>query len=175
MRILIALDGSELAKSPLKSIGPWAEASGAEVVLLTVLQASRIHETASASGGHVTVPQGTPSGLRLRTADPERIPAEDRTQALERARAEAEAGLHESALALLPRVRTDIRVDWAEDVPQAIARAAEEAGADFFAMGTHGRKGIAHALLGSVAEAVLRASSVPVLLVREGMRIPAGS
>ena len=53
-----------------------------------------------------------------------------------------------------------------------IARVATEIGADFIAIGTHGRKGMAHALMGSVAEAVLRASSVPVLLVREGIGIP---
>lgn len=33
-------------------------------------------------------------------------------------------------------------------------------------MGTHGRKGIAHALLGSVAEKIVRLSPVPVLTVR---------
>jgi nucleotide-binding universal stress UspA family protein len=33
-------------------------------------------------------------------------------------------------------------------------------------MGTHGRRGIAHALIGSDAEQVLRMSPVPVLLVR---------
>jgi nucleotide-binding universal stress UspA family protein len=33
-------------------------------------------------------------------------------------------------------------------------------------MGTHGRRGLAHALLGSVAENVIRACSVPVLTVR---------
>lgn len=33
-------------------------------------------------------------------------------------------------------------------------------------MGTHGRRGLAHLLLGSVAEAVIRKSPVPVLTVR---------
>jgi hypothetical protein len=33
-------------------------------------------------------------------------------------------------------------------------------------MGTHGRTGIAHALMGSVAEQVLRVAPCPVLLVR---------
>jgi nucleotide-binding universal stress UspA family protein len=33
-------------------------------------------------------------------------------------------------------------------------------------MGTHGRRGIAHAVLGSVAEKVVRMSTVPVLTVR---------
>jgi nucleotide-binding universal stress UspA family protein len=43
---------------------------------------------------------------------------------------------------------------------------AAEVGADVVVMGTHGRRGIAHAILGSVAERVVRLSDVPVLTVR---------
>jgi nucleotide-binding universal stress UspA family protein len=45
--------------------------------------------------------------------------------------------------------------------------ACEEAGADLIVMGTHGRQGLSHALIGSVAEKVVRLSPVPVLTVRE--------
>lgn len=38
--------------------------------------------------------------------------------------------------------------------------------ADLVVLGTHGRTGLAHALLGSVAERVLRTASCPVLTVR---------
>jgi universal stress protein A len=48
-----------------------------------------------------------------------------------------------------------------------IARIADETRADLIVMGTHGRTGIAHALLGSVAERTLRSSRVPVLTVRK--------
>jgi nucleotide-binding universal stress UspA family protein len=37
---------------------------------------------------------------------------------------------------------------------------------DFVVMGTHGRKGMSHLLLGSVAENVIRESPVPVVTVR---------
>lgn len=37
---------------------------------------------------------------------------------------------------------------------------------DLVVMGTHGRRGVAHALIGSDAERVIRLSPVPVLLVR---------
>lgn len=47
-----------------------------------------------------------------------------------------------------------------------IAEAAETLGADMIIMGTHGRTGLEHFLLGSVAERVVRTSSVPVLTVR---------
>jgi nucleotide-binding universal stress UspA family protein len=39
-------------------------------------------------------------------------------------------------------------------------------GADLIVMGTHGRHGLAHLILGSVAEGVVRRATVPVLLVR---------
>ena len=38
--------------------------------------------------------------------------------------------------------------------------------ADLIVMGTHGRRGVSHMLLGSDAEGVVRGSPVPVLLVR---------
>jgi nucleotide-binding universal stress UspA family protein len=40
--------------------------------------------------------------------------------------------------------------------------------ADLVVMGTHGRTGLEHALMGSVAEKVVRKAPCPVLVVREG-------
>ena len=48
---------------------------------------------------------------------------------------------------------------------EEIGRIATEQGADLIVMGTHGRKGLPRAILGSVAERVIRTSSVPVLTV----------
>lgn len=54
-----------------------------------------------------------------------------------------------------------------EGVPHAeICRQAKELGADLVVMGTHGRSGLGHLLLGSVTEKVVRSSEVPVLTVR---------
>lgn len=50
-------------------------------------------------------------------------------------------------------------------VAHAILDAAERFGADLIVMGTHGRTGLQRVLLGSVAEAVLRRSRVPVMVV----------
>lgn len=45
---------------------------------------------------------------------------------------------------------------------------ARETGAEMIIIGTHGRAGLKHMLLGSVAESVLRTAEVPVLCVRSG-------
>lgn len=47
-----------------------------------------------------------------------------------------------------------------------ISQEAEQWLADLLVVGTHGRKGLDHLLLGSVAEGVMRTASMPVLLVR---------
>ncbi len=52
-------------------------------------------------------------------------------------------------------------------VAEAIVDEARESGCDLIVIGTHGRRGIGRALLGSDAENVLRHATVPVLLVRE--------
>jgi nucleotide-binding universal stress UspA family protein len=175
MRVLVAIDNSELSEVALTAIAPWARASNAEVLLLTVQPPLQIHETVSVGFGHSLTPQGTVSGQQLHVTEPVPVAAEDRGQALERARVDLEAALRDEAARFLPGVRTEVHIAWSKDVPQAIADKATELHADFIAIGTHGRKGISHALLGSVAEAVLRASQVPVLFVREGMRAPTGT
>jgi nucleotide-binding universal stress UspA family protein len=48
----------------------------------------------------------------------------------------------------------------------AICQAAERAGADLICIGSRGRSGIKKKLLGSVAEAVMKRSSQPVLVIR---------
>ena len=53
-----------------------------------------------------------------------------------------------------------------EDVAAALQRDAAKWGADVVVIGTHGRRGLAHAMLGSVAEKFIRQATTPVLLVR---------
>jgi len=52
------------------------------------------------------------------------------------------------------------------DARDEILRTAESLGADLIVMGTHGRRGVTRALLGSVAELVVRTAPCPVLTVR---------
>jgi nucleotide-binding universal stress UspA family protein len=53
---------------------------------------------------------------------------------------------------------------------QTIIEAARAADVDLIVMGTHGRTGFSHLLLGSVAERVVRHAPCPVLVVRERER-----
>jgi nucleotide-binding universal stress UspA family protein len=69
--------------------------------------------------------------------------------------------------ALVPDAETVIR----EASPRpVIVDAATELHCQMIVMGTHGRSGLAHLLLGSVAEYVVRHSNVPVVTVRSGPR-----
>lgn len=63
----------------------------------------------------------------------------------------------------LPGARGDLRRGTPSDEILAVI---DETRADLVVMGTHGHRGVAHVLLGSVAERVVRLSPVPVLTVR---------
>jgi universal stress protein A len=52
------------------------------------------------------------------------------------------------------------------DAAEAIVQVAREHGIDLIVMSTHGRTGLAHVFLGSVAEKVVRHAPCPVLVTR---------
>lgn len=52
------------------------------------------------------------------------------------------------------------------DISTVVEQAAQEDGAELLVIGTHGRHGTHRLLLGSVAEGLVRHTSLPVLLVR---------
>jgi nucleotide-binding universal stress UspA family protein len=79
------------------------------------------------------------------------------------ARRQLEASLNEedrTQLGAVAEVRT------ASNIAQAIVDYANNAEIDLIVMGTHGRGGIMHLLMGSVAERVVRLAPCPVLTVR---------
>jgi nucleotide-binding universal stress UspA family protein len=61
------------------------------------------------------------------------------------------------------RITTEFREGPVHDSVLAAVTASK---ADLVVMGTHGRRGLVHAMLGSVAERIVRNSPVPVLTVR---------
>lgn len=75
------------------------------------------------------------------------------------------------AVAIAREVGVDVDATLIEtQTPQfsdAILDEARRWSADLIVLGTHGRGGLLHLLLGSVAEGVVRRAPVPVLLVRD--------
>jgi len=141
--ILVPLDGSVGSERILAELAALARAEQATLRLLHVAPpvAARIE------GGRVVA-----------YADEEAARVSHDVLAYLRA---AAAGL--TGIAVEPIVRFG-------DPAQEIVREAESAGADLIAMATHRRTGLPRLVAGSVAERVLRASRVPVLLVSHGER-----
>jgi universal stress protein A len=59
--------------------------------------------------------------------------------------------------------RSEVRVGWPADV---IVAAADAEAVDLIVMGTRGRRGLSHVLIGSVAEKTVREARCPVLAVQ---------
>ena len=89
---------------------------------------------------------------------------------LEESRIRAEADLEEQA-ALLRREGLAVEMVAAAGYPvESILAVAEEHRVDLIAMGTSGRTGAAHLLLGSTAERVVQRAGCPVLTLRDWRR-----
>jgi nucleotide-binding universal stress UspA family protein len=138
--ILVPIDGSPASVTALSEAVLLAGDLGAEIEV--------VHVTPEALEG------STPSA----TAVPEEEAAEEMADDMEEAIASAERTLHE-------RLR---RREVTGDPIAKILEVAAEDDADLIVMGTHGRLGRIHALVGSVAEAIVRNAPCPVLTVRHG-------
>ena len=55
---------------------------------------------------------------------------------------------------------------WGDKIAEVLVTDAEAFHADLVVMGTHGFSGLMHLLMGSVAEGIVKKSTMPVLLVR---------
>jgi nucleotide-binding universal stress UspA family protein len=71
-------------------------------------------------------------------------------------------------LALRVATSKEVRPGLASEV---ITAAVIDLGADLVIMSTHGRTGLSHLLLGSVAEQVVRSAVCPVLMIRDGGQV----
>jgi nucleotide-binding universal stress UspA family protein len=77
----------------------------------------------------------------------------------------ARGRLEECAQSIPAGVKRELAVEVGEPGSLIIAT-PQRLGADLVVMATHGRRGLKHLVLGSVAERVVRESTVPVLTVR---------
>ena len=134
-KILTPTDGSDTAKAAVRFATDIAKAENAEVVVLGVVHDLQYGDTAEVDA--------TPE---IKDDIPRAVDAEV-------------AELTSSGVT----ARGDI-VQGA-NVHEAIAKEATDVGADLIVMGTHGRTGLGRAMIGSVADRVVRHTDVPVLLV----------
>jgi len=140
-RVLVPLDGSPVAESILPFVEQVAGPLDAQVILLSVIESPSAGE-ALASAGLVS-----PDIWRLRELE------------IKQYLADVERRLGAKG------IRVERRLQMGRAAEEILA-AVPEAGIDLIAMTTQGRSGIARLLVGSVAEAVLKASPVPVLMLR---------
>lgn len=138
-RILVPLDGSELAEVPLDYAREVATRSGAELILLHVCGPDECH--------------CGPEGCYVQPMH--RVYVEHTAEVLRRRMQESGA---EGA-----QVRSAIV---AGDPAHEILRYVEENKVSLIVMGTHGRSGIRRWVMGSVAVKIHRCSDAPVRLVR---------
>jgi universal stress protein A len=139
-RILVPTDFSDPSHDALTTAMGFASAFGGALDLVHVTLASAYSLPPPIDVG--TIPMDVSKSLEQATAG----------LASEEARVRA-AGLPCESATLFGRPDTEI-------VERAITTRA-----DLIVMGTHGRSGLAHALMGSVAERVVRHSPCPVLIV----------
>jgi nucleotide-binding universal stress UspA family protein len=138
--------------------------------ILVPVDGSRLSERAIAAAERLAVPARAPIVLLhvVPPINPGRAARLDETTAygtLDRAYAKAWRYLERLQTRLKDRgrtVRTVVRSGQAADEILACARAER---VDVIAMSSHGRSGLQRALLGSVAQSVLRKARLPVLLL----------
>ena len=79
---------------------------------------------------------------------------------------ESKAQLQELVAKLCPNASVGPLLVESGDPREVIVHKAKELNAELIVMGTHGRRGLMHAIMGSVAESVARSAHCSVLVVR---------
>lgn len=145
-RVLFPTDFSECSQAAWGHAVAFARQFGAEIVLLHV----------------VAEPPRVAEGIEMGYTPEKFLKAA--TEEAYRLLGDLAAKAADEKVPIRPRVGKGVAFH------QIIAVAQEE-GADLIVMGTHGRTGLAHAFMGSVAEKVVRKAPCPVLTVKHpGMK-----
>jgi nucleotide-binding universal stress UspA family protein len=139
-KIVVPLDGSELAKRALDEAEKLANCFGAEIILFEVVPFMPIY--------------GSPELVTPLIVD------EKQKEAAEKYLANLSEELKKKGLKVTGVVRTG------QQVAVEIIDFAKESGANLIVMCTHGRSGISRWVLGSVALKVLTRAETPILLIR---------
>ena len=141
-RVIVPLDGSELAEAALPYAAVIAQRMNMGITLVRVLQL----ESVAYSEGYNLGDMLNEAGAQMEV--------EVRRYLVSQARRLREEGLE---------VETEILRGSASSEIADLARGTDH---NMIALATHGRSGVSRLLMGSVAEAVVRSSGDPVLVVR---------
>jgi nucleotide-binding universal stress UspA family protein len=140
-RILVAVDGSDPSRSALDEAVRLAADQHAQLRIVQVVEMQWV------AGAELVDFVQVEEALRASAA----VTLEHAVEIAQRAAVAVESGLLE----------TD-----GGTVAHAVVEEANRWLADLIVVGTHGHHGLAHLVLGSVAEGVVRTARVPVLLLR---------
>jgi len=139
-KILVPLDGSELAQRALVQAEQMAKGFGSEIILFEVVPFMPIY--------------GSPELVTPLIID------EKQRESVERYLTRIAGELKEKGFKVSTMVKTG------QQVALEIIDFAKESGVDLIIMCTHGRSGITRWVLGSVALKVLTRAETPILLIR---------
>lgn len=148
-KIFVPIDTSESSSIVLEEVKRLAGETHARVCLVKVIDTAQF--------------ANSPDELlhELRLNDTQRL-LDARRESLQKFLAEGAELLRSAG------IEVEIRLveKFGGKVSSTLVEEAGKWGADLLVMGTHGRGGLTHLLMGSVAEGVIRHAKVPVLLVK---------
>jgi nucleotide-binding universal stress UspA family protein len=144
-RVVVPVDDSEGARKALDFAARWSQTRGGQLRLVHYLD---VQAFPNAHG------YGQPV-IHLAQQAAESFLAQQKTQ-LEK------TGLH---------VETSLCLATGKRLGESIAEDAAAWGADLIVLGSHGRKGLSRALLGSGAEQIIRHATVPTLMIPAGAAV----
>lgn len=143
-RIMVAVDGSDVSDRALSHAMDLARDQGATLKLVHVVDVATLN-------------------WDLEFADMNEIRGAVRKRGLAVLQ-RAEAAIGRASIQVETQL---IEIDTLSSrIPDMVVQAAVSWPADLLVIGTHGRRGLGHLLLGSVAEGVIRHAETPVLLIR---------
>lgn len=145
--VVVGIDLHETSLAALRLALSLAAPLGARVTLIHVLE-----PTPAPPGLEAFALEGMPPDWEERLS-------RGRQEAVRGRLADLVAAYRDPAVPMEAQVVTGL-------LPAALVEATRGLQADLLVLGTHGRSGVAHLLLGSVAEKVVRAAPCPVLTVR---------
>jgi nucleotide-binding universal stress UspA family protein len=143
--ILVAVDGSEISNSALHESIKLAKEQQAALRLIHVVDGSPVYMVAE-------TPYPIPDFEKAMRESGQTILSTSEKVAL--------------AAGIKPETKLAVIVTPTRRICDVIAEEANSWPADLIVIGTHGRRGFSHLLLGSVAEGVIRLATKPILIIR---------